>query len=59
MPDACADGRLKALYVVGANPAKKTDFVGSKRMGKLDLLVVQDLYLSETARLAALVASRP
>jgi NADH-quinone oxidoreductase subunit G len=55
MLDASADGRLKALYVVGANPAKKTNFVGSKRMGKLDLLVVQDLYLSDTARLADIV----
>ena len=55
MLDAAASGRLKALYVVGANPAKKTDFVGSKRMGKLDLLVVQDLYLSETARLADII----
>jgi predicted molibdopterin-dependent oxidoreductase YjgC len=55
MLDAAAAGRLKALYVVGANPAKNTNFVGSKRMGKLDLLVVQDLYLSETARLADIV----
>jgi NADH-quinone oxidoreductase subunit G len=55
MLEAAAAGRLKALYVVGANPAKKTDFVGSKRMGKLDLLVVQDLYLSETARLADII----
>lgn len=55
MLDAAADGRLKALYVVGANPAKKTNFVGSQRMGKLDLLVVHDLYLTETARLADVV----
>ncbi len=55
MLDAAADGRLKALYVIGANPAKKTSFVGSKRMGKLDLLVVHDLYLTETARLADIV----
>jgi NADH-quinone oxidoreductase subunit G len=55
MLDAAASGRLKALYVVGANPAKKTNFIGSKRMGKLDLLIVQDLYLSETARLADII----
>jgi NADH-quinone oxidoreductase chain G len=55
MLEAAAAGRLKALYVVGANPAKKTDFVGSKRMGKLDLLVVQDLYLSDTGRLADII----
>jgi len=55
MLDAAASGQLKALYVVGANPAKRTDFVGSKRMGKLDLLVVQDLYLNETGRLADII----
>jgi NADH-quinone oxidoreductase chain G len=55
MLDAAASGRLKALYIVGANPAKKTNFLGSKRMGKLDLLIVQDLYLSETARLADII----
>ena len=55
MLDAATAGRLKALYVVGANPAKRTDFAGSKRMGKLDLLVVQDLYLSETAQLADII----
>jgi NADH-quinone oxidoreductase subunit G len=53
--DAAASGQLKALYVVGSNPAKRTDFVGSKRMGKLDLLVVQDLYLNETGRLADII----
>ena len=55
MVDAAVAGKLKALYVVGANPAKKTDLVGSQRFGKLELLIVQDLYLSETARLADIV----
>ena len=53
--DAAASGQLKALYVVGSNPAKRTDFAGSKRMGKLDLLVVQDLYLNDTGRLADII----
>ena len=55
MFDAAVAGKLKALYVVGANPAKKTNLVGSQRFGKLELLIVQDLYLSETARLADIV----
>jgi NADH-quinone oxidoreductase subunit G len=55
MVDAAVAGKLKALYVVGANPAKKTNLVGSQRFGKLELLIVQDLYLSETARLADIV----
>jgi len=55
MFDAAIAGKLKALYVVGANPAKKTNLVGSERFGKLDLLIVQDLYLSQTARLADIV----
>jgi predicted molibdopterin-dependent oxidoreductase YjgC len=53
--DAAGSGRLKALYVVGANPAKNTDFAASARMGKLNLLVVQDMYLTETARLADII----
>ena len=55
MLDAAVAGKLKALYVVGANPAKKTNLVGSQRFGKLEFLIVQDLYLSETARLADIV----
>ena len=50
-----ARGRVKALYVVGANPAKTLDLAGADRLGKLDLLVVHDLFLSETARLADVV----
>jgi NADH-quinone oxidoreductase subunit G len=55
MLDAAASGRLKALYVAGANPVKKTNFAGSARLGKLDLLVVQEMYLTETARLADII----
>jgi NADH-quinone oxidoreductase subunit G len=55
MLDAAGSGRLKALYVVGANPAKKAHFAASPRMGKLDLLVVQDMYLTETAKVADII----
>jgi NADH-quinone oxidoreductase subunit G len=41
--------------VVGSNPIRRSETRGGERPGKLDLLVVQDLFLSETARLADVV----
>jgi NADH-quinone oxidoreductase subunit G len=55
MLESAVSGRLKALYVVGANPVKSFGVAGSSHLGKLDLLVVHDLFLSETARLADIV----
>jgi len=55
MLEGARSGRLKALYVAGANPAKSLQMAGAERFGKLDLLIAQDLYLSETARLADIV----
>ncbi len=55
MLDGAIAGSLKALYVVGANPAKMLHLADADRLGKLDLLVVHDLFLSETARLADIV----
>lgn len=52
---AAASGKLRALYVVGANPVKTFGANGTGRLGKLDLLVVQDLFLTETAKLADIV----
>jgi NADH-quinone oxidoreductase subunit G len=49
---AAAKGDLHALYVVGANPVKTFGISATGRLGKLDLLVVQDLFLTETAQLA-------
>jgi predicted molibdopterin-dependent oxidoreductase YjgC len=67
MMEAAASGKLRALYVVGANPVKtfaaaatgtttaaKTKS-GNDRLGALDFLVVQDLFLTETAKLADVV----
>jgi NADH-quinone oxidoreductase subunit G len=48
-------GKLRALYVVGANPVKTFGIDVKDRLGKLDLLVVQDLFLTETAKAADIV----
>ncbi len=47
-----AGSKLKALYVMGANPVKT--FAATK-LNKLDFLVVQDLFLTETAEQAHVV----
>jgi NADH-quinone oxidoreductase subunit G len=52
---AAAKGQLHALYVVGANPVKTFGVSATDRLGKLDLLIVQDLFLTETAQLADIV----
>ena len=53
---AAANGQLHALYVVGANPVKTFGVPGAtERLGKLDFLVVQDLFLTETAQIADIV----
>jgi NADH-quinone oxidoreductase subunit G len=52
---AAAKGDLHALYVVGANPVKTFGVPATGRLGKLDLLIVQDLFLTETAQLADIV----
>jgi NADH-quinone oxidoreductase subunit G len=52
---AAAIGKLSALYVVGANPVKTFGAKAKDRLGKLKFLVVQDLFLTETAQLADVV----
>jgi predicted molibdopterin-dependent oxidoreductase YjgC len=57
MIQAAAEGRLKAMYLVGADP---TAFVAggtrvTEALGKLDFLVVQDLFLTEAAAKADVV----
>ncbi|MGC8779614.1 MAG: NADH-quinone oxidoreductase subunit NuoG [Anaerolineae bacterium] len=46
-------GGVKALFVMGANPAALP--AAAEALRKLDLLVVQDLFLTETAQLADVV----
>jgi NADH-quinone oxidoreductase subunit G len=55
MMDAAARGTLKALYVMGANPVKTFGLAAPSRIGGLDLLVVQDLFLTQTALQADVV----
>ncbi len=57
MVPAMLDGRIKALYVMGENPVLSDPDVTHVReaLSKLDLLVVQDIFLSQTAELAHVV----
>ncbi len=55
MMEAAAAGKLKALYVVGANPVKTFGGAQAERVAGLDLLVVHDLFLTETAKHADVV----
>ncbi|AHL23363.1 formate dehydrogenase subunit alpha [Thermococcus nautili] len=52
--EAIERGDLKALYIVGENPAvSEADFTRVRRaLRKLDLLVVQDIFMTRTARYA-------
>lgn len=56
MIDAAARGEIKALYLVGENPLrslpqKKVE----EALRKLDLLICQDLFMSETGALAQVI----
>lgn len=52
MVKAIDEGRLKALYVVGENPKLSDPDMNHLRhaMKKLELLIVQEIFLSETAQ---------
>ncbi len=54
MYDAAIAGGLKALYVVGYDPAHTQANIGHvrKALSRLDFVVVQDLFHTETARFA-------
>ncbi len=54
MIDAAAAGKIKALYVVGENIASAGAHVADA-LGKLDFLVVQDLFMTATAAKANVV----
>jgi formate dehydrogenase alpha subunit len=54
MVEGCLDGRIRALYVVGENPLLSEPDLhhAEKALDQLDLLVVQDLFMHETAERA-------
>ncbi len=54
MLKAALDGELEALYVMAANPVMDHP-IGDEALEKVKFLVVQDLFLTETARLADVV----
>lgn len=51
------EGKLKALYVIGENPLVSDADLNhaEKSISKLDFLVVQDIFLTETARMADVI----
>jgi len=57
MIEAALAGTLKGLYIVGENPARDCPSEQKVReaLSGLELLVVQDLFLTETAKLAHVV----
>jgi predicted molibdopterin-dependent oxidoreductase YjgC len=57
MFQAIDEGKLKALYIMGENPVLSDPDLHhvEKALAKLDLLVVQDIFLTETARKAHVV----
>jgi len=57
MEEGALDGRIKGMYVMGENPMGSSPDIDEVAHGlkNLDFLVVQDLFLSETAALADVV----
>jgi formate dehydrogenase alpha subunit len=57
MVDAAAEGKLKALYIMGENSMVSDPDLNHLRhaLDKLDFLVVQDIFLTETAQKADVV----
>jgi formate dehydrogenase alpha subunit len=54
MLNSIASGTLAALYIMGDDPVGNSPEIAS-RLGKLDFLVVQDIFLTETAKMADVV----
>ena len=55
--EAAAEGRLKSLFIVGENPMLSDPDINfvKKALDNLEFLVVQDIFLSETAEMADVV----
>ena len=52
-----AEGKIKGLYIMGENPMVSDPDLGhvKQALENLDFLVVQDIFLTETAQLADVV----
>lgn len=57
MMEGAGKGELKALYIMGENPMVTDPDTNHVRhcLGNLDLLVVQDIFLTETAQMADVI----
>ncbi len=57
MMDAVERGEIRCMYVIGENPAQSDadEHHHDKLFGSLDLLVVQDILMTKTARIADVV----
>lgn len=57
MMDLAHKGDLKAMYIIGENPMVSDPDLShaEKSLGNLDFLVVQDIFLTETAKMAHVV----
>jgi formate dehydrogenase major subunit len=57
VPEAILEGKIRALYIFGENPVMSDPDCDHfrKSLEQLDFLIVQDIFLSETARLADVV----
>ena len=57
MFDAMESGELKSAYVIGENPiqSEADQHRAARLMGHLDFLVVQDLFMTDTAAIADVV----
>jgi len=57
MTDAAAHGKIKAFFIMGENPMLSDPDINhvKESLGSLEFLVVQDIFLSETAELADVV----
>ncbi|HJZ46065.1 MAG TPA: NADH-quinone oxidoreductase subunit NuoG [Roseiflexaceae bacterium] len=51
---AAAEGRVRGMYIAGMNPAKSSPAI-AEALSQLEFLVVQELFLTETAQLADVV----
>lgn len=57
MMDAAVDGKLKAMYIMGEDPAltdPDTNYI-KKALSSLDFLVVQEIFMTETAKYADVI----